>query len=239
MIFALLVVTIIGNAEPIFTFKPSMAYDTLERCEEQLISDLSEGDRISTYDYFSQNRRMISSQTRFKKTFATCVEASVPQPLMNEIGNNVAPMPLDFIPSKNRPRSRPENLATSAALNAALNSSGPVRDGVEPLALKNILGMREAINKCWNVGALSKSAMATSVIVEMELTLDGKPVGNSIKMLGFEGGDEISAERAFESARRAIIRCGAQGFELPKDQYDTWRRMNLTFDLRSFLPRLR
>ena len=45
MIFVLLVVTIIGADEPIFTFKPSIAFDTLERCEEQLISDLSDGDR--------------------------------------------------------------------------------------------------------------------------------------------------------------------------------------------------
>ncbi|MDA7479739.1 YbgC/FadM family acyl-CoA thioesterase [Planktomarina temperata] len=67
-------------------------------------------------------------------------------------------------------------------------------------------------------------------VVEMELTRDGKPVANSIKMLGFEGGDEISAERAFETALRAIQGCGAQGFELPKDQFATWRRVELTFN---------
>ena len=74
------------------------------------------------------------------------------------------------------------------------------------------------------------AALSTIVVVEMELTLDGKPVPNSIKMLGFEGGDDMSAERAFETALRAIQGCGAQGFELPKDQFATWRRVELTFN---------
>ena len=49
--------------------------------------------------------------------------------------------------------------------------------------------------------------------------------------LAIQGGDDISAEQAFETAMRAIRVCGAQGFELPKDQYATWRRMELTFNL--------
>jgi hypothetical protein len=68
------------------------------------------------------------------------------------------------------------------------------------------------------------------VVVEMELTLDGKPVANSIKMLGFEGGNDTSAERVFETALRAIRGCGAQGFDLPKDKYESWRRVELTFN---------
>ena len=81
------------------------------------------------------------------------------------------------------------------------------------------------------LGALS--AASPTVVVEMELTLDGKPVPNSIKMLGFEGGDDMSAERAFETALRAIQGCGAQGFELPKDQFATWRRVELTFSTKN------
>jgi hypothetical protein len=216
--FALLVVTTIGNTEPIFTFKPAIAFDTLERCEEQLINDLSEGDHISTYDYFSQNRRMISSQTQFKKTFATCIETSVPWPLVNKFGNNSIVLPLALNPLKTRPRSRPEDLAVSEALNTASISSDTYSS------------MRDAIAGCWNVGALSPAVLSTIVEVEIELTLDGKPVPNSIKMLGFEGGDEISAKLIFETALRAIQRCGAQGFELPRDQYDAWRRMVLIFN---------
>jgi V8-like Glu-specific endopeptidase len=91
-------------------------------------------------------------------------------------------------------------------------------------------GMQLAIAECWNLGALSAAALSTIVVVEMELTLDGKPVANSIKMLGFEGGNDTSAERVFETALRAIRGCGAQGFDLPKDKYESWRRVELTFN---------
>ena len=227
MIFVLLVVTIIGADEPIFTFKPSIAFDTLESCEEQLISDLSDDDRISSYEYSSQNRTMISSQTQFKKTFATCVETSVPTPLMSAIGNRGVPMPP-------RPRSRPGHIVIAAALKAMVEGDEAPAEPeapVAPLAEQFIRGMQLAIAECWNLGALS--AASPTVVVEMELTLDGKPVPNSIKMLGFEGGDEILVEPAFESAKRAIQRCGAQGFELPKDQFATWRRVELTFSTKN------
>ncbi len=238
IIFVLLVVTIIGNTEPIFTFKPSIAFDTLERCEERLMNDWSEGDRISNYEYSSQNRRMVSSQSRFKKTFATCVETGVPLPLMSEIGNSGAPMPLpeqprpeiEAKPILSPPRSRPVHLVIAAALEAALNASDPERDEAAPLAEQFIRGMKLAIAECWNLGALSSAALSTIVDVEMELTRDGKPVANSIKMLGFEGGDDVSAKRAFENAKRAILNCGAQGFKLPKEQFETWRRVKITFN---------
>jgi hypothetical protein len=122
----------------------------------------------------------------------------------------------------------------TAALNAALMADDAAPAGPEsaaaPLAEQYIRGMQLAVAECWNLGALSSAALSTIVVVEMELTLDAKPVANSIKMLGYEGGDDISAERAFETALRAIRGCGAQGFELPKDQYATWRRVELTFN---------
>jgi hypothetical protein len=121
-----------------------------------------------------------------------------------------------------------------AALNAALMAGDATPVAAEaataPLAEQYIRGMQLAIAECWNLGALSSAALSTIVVVEMELTLDGKPVPNSIKMLGFEGGDDMSAERAFETALRAIQGCGALGFELPKDQFSTWRRVELTFN---------
>ena len=140
-------------------------------------------------------------------------------------------------PVQEPPEPEPEELQidpVTAALNAALMAGDVAPAGPEaaavPLAEQFIRGMQLAIAECWNLGALSSAALSTIVVVEMELTLDGKPVPNSIKMLGFEGGDDISAERAFETALRAIQGCGAQGFELPKDQFSTWRRVELTFN---------
>ncbi|MEM6478789.1 MAG: energy transducer TonB, partial [Pseudomonadota bacterium] len=35
---------------------------------------------------------------------------------------------------------------------------------------------------------------------------------------------------AFEAARRAIIRCGAKGFDLPSEKYDQWKEIEMTFN---------
>ena len=117
----------------------------------------------------------------------------------------------------------------TAALNAALMADDATPKGPE-LGQDNIATFAARIKECWNLGALSSTALSTVVVVEMELTLDGGLVPNSIKMLGFEGGDKRSATAAFEAAVDAIIECAAQGFDLPKDQYATWRRVELTFN---------
>ena len=35
--------------------------------------------------------------------------------------------------------------------------------------------------------------------------------------------------RQIEAARRAIIRCGAKGFQLPPDKYEQWRTIEMEF----------
>ena len=184
---------------------------------------------------------------------AQAPEAAAPEIVTEAEKPSAAPVVTANAPERSvRPRSRPAPPAAqvpepaavepessqidpvTAALNAALMAGDEAPVGPEaaaaPLAEQFIRGMQRAIAECWNLGALSSAALSTIVVVEMELTRDGKPVANSIKMLGFEGGDEISAERAFETALRAIQGCGAQGFELPKDQFATWRRVELTFN---------
>ena len=141
-----------------------------------------------------------------------------------------APAPEPLEPDAEAPQIAPVTAALNAALLAGDATLGAPEAATAPLAEQFIRGMQLAIAECWNLGALSSAALSTIVVVEMELTLDGKPVPNSIKMLGFEGGDDMSAERAFETALRAIQGCGAQGFELPKDQFATWRRVELTFN---------
>jgi hypothetical protein len=141
-----------------------------------------------------------------------------------------APAPEPLEPDAEAPQIDPVTAALNAALMAGDATLGAPEAATAPLAEQFIRGMQLAIAECWNLGALSSAALSTIVVVEMELTLDGKPVPNSIKMLGYSGENERSAADAFEAAVDAITRCGAQGFELPKDQYATWRRMELTFN---------
>ena len=44
------------------------------------------------------------------------------------------------------------------------------------------------------------------------------------------GGSAASAKQAFEAARRAIIRCGSSGYDLPEDKYGQWKEIEMTFN---------
>jgi len=80
------------------------------------------------------------------------------------------------------------------------------------------------------VAALSTEALRTTVIVYVAVAQDGTPDATSIRMISFSGGSEAAANQAFQVARRAILRSGAEGFKLPADKYDTWKELELVFD---------
>ncbi|MGR3703725.1 MAG: energy transducer TonB [Paracoccaceae bacterium] len=115
-------------------------------------------------------------------------------------------------------------LAGGAASPAAGGQSGPPMTSGERDAL------RVAVQQCWNVGSLSSEALRTTVVVAVSMTEDGRPQPETLRMQGYEGGSAEAARQAFESARRAIIRCGANGFNLPRDKYDQWRDIEMTFN---------
>ena len=127
-----------------------------------------------------------------------------------------------------------------AALNEALTGSTNESESdasiesqktvTEALAPGTIRGMQLAISPCWNLGASSSAALSTTVVVGMELSIEGKPLASSIYLVGYEGGDDASAQRAFETAQRAINDCGAKGFELPADKYSAWKKVEITFN---------
>jgi len=86
------------------------------------------------------------------------------------------------------------------------------------------------VKQCWNVGALSSEALRTTVTVRVSMNADGKPDIKTIKMVGYEGGSEAAAKQAYEAGRRAIVRCGSDGFPLPAEKYDHWREIEIVFN---------
>lgn len=122
--------------------------------------------------------------------------------------------------------------AVNAALAAALGSGqqAPERAAGPPLTSGEKDALRVAVQQCWNVGSLSSEALATTVVVTVAMAEDGKPNAGSIRMLSASGGSDAAARQAFEAARRAIIRCGANGFDLPIAKYDQWRDIEMTFN---------
>ncbi|MBW6507405.1 MAG: hypothetical protein K0B00_11720, partial [Rhodobacteraceae bacterium] len=87
-----------------------------------------------------------------------------------------------------------------------------------------------AVKACWNVGALSTDALRTTVTIGLEMAPDGRPNAASIRRISAEGGTEASAAQAFDAGRRAILRCGANGFPLPPEKYDQWASIEIVFN---------
>jgi hypothetical protein len=107
---------------------------------------------------------------------------------------------------------------------AASRASGP------PLTAGEKDALRVAVQQCWNVGSLSSEALATTVVVAVDMAETGRPDIASIRMLSHSGGSATAARQSFEAARRAIIRCGADGFDLPREKYEQWRDIEMTFN---------
>ncbi|MFD3191699.1 energy transducer TonB [Sedimentitalea sp. HM32M-2] len=134
-------------------------------------------------------------------------------------------------PAPQRPAPDTAN-AVNAALAEALAGEASAAEAPvgPPLSAGEKDALRVAVSQCWNVGSLSTDALATTVVVAVALTPDGKPVSSSIRMLSQSGGTPASARDAFAAARRAIMRCGARGFALPPEKYGHWRDIEMTFN---------
>lgn len=89
-------------------------------------------------------------------------------------------------------------------------------------------GFRQQVQGCWRVTPGSEAA-TLSVTVHATLDRDGRITGDVTRMAGSEGSAEAETE-AFQSARRALLRCQGDGYALPPEKYDLWKEVELTFD---------
>lgn len=90
--------------------------------------------------------------------------------------------------------------------------------------------LRVAVQDCWNLGSLSSAAQRVVVTVGVSMSPDGLPIVDSIRQISATGGSGGAAQQAYEAARRAIIRCGRDGYGLPPEKYDQWRDIEMTFN---------
>lgn len=116
------------------------------------------------------------------------------------------------------------NDALTEALGGGTEPSGP------PLTSGEKDAMRLAVSQCWNVGSLSTDALNVVVVVGFSLNRDGTVVGGSLRMLESSGGTGGATNQAYEAARRAILRCGSKGYDLPADKYAQWQDIEITFN---------
>lgn len=174
---------------------------------------------------------------------ATAAPAQSPRPAKKpEKPSEPAPDEAAAAASETAPAAEEADAATEDAMEAALaealsgeqsdepapgagaaDSGPPMTDGEKDALVV-------AVKQCWNVGSLSTDALRTVVTVAVSMGQDGKPDAGSIRMVGFEGGDETSARQAFEAGRRAIIRCAGEGYPLPADKYAQWQEIEIVFN---------
>jgi hypothetical protein len=99
---------------------------------------------------------------------------------------------------------------------------GPPMTGAERDAF------RLSVQGCWVVDPGAQAAGVTVTVV-FELDRSGMVVSGP-DLLTSSGGTPGAVEAAFQSARRAITRCGREGFQLPEDKFEQWRVVEMTFD---------
>lgn len=74
----------------------------------------------------------------------------------------------------------------------------------------------------------SDAARAT-VTVAFALDREGRVEGD-VRLLDATGGSQAAQDTAFGAARRAVLRCQREGYDLPPEKYDQWRAVELTFN---------
>lgn len=142
-----------------------------------------------------------------------------------------------------RPKGRPAKLAeknardadaiaaavAAAAAEAAASASQADRAPVgPPLNQAEKDGLRLAVQKCWNVGSLSSDALRIKVVIGIQLERNGEPRVNTVRMIRSTPGSDSATNKAYEAARRAVLRCGP--YTLPPEKYDHWQNVEITFN---------
>lgn len=138
-------------------------------------------------------------------------------------------------PEEATPEEPVEDTAVADALAAALatadNPPAPAAPVGPPLTGLEESSFRLSVSKCWVV---DNGSQAANVTVEVGFTLDRnrRVVNSEVTLLSSSGGDDRATRAAFDSARRAILRCSVEGggFPLPTEKYDHWKEVVLTFD---------
>ena len=156
--------------------------------------------------------------------------AAAEVPVEDPVADPVADAPVIEVPADELPVSTAaDDAAVAAALEAALSGvAEPAAAEGPPMTGSERDAFRVAVSSCWNVDVGSEAANVT-VTVGFELGRDGKVAGD-VRQIGGSGGSDAAIQTAFGAARRAILRCQQDGFQLPEDKYDQWREVEMTFD---------
>lgn len=131
------------------------------------------------------------------------------------------------------PKVLPDLKELEAALSDALSeetteTDNTGRNALMALSTAELESFRREVSECWMIGPGSAESRV-SLVVSFDMTPEGKPIADSIFLVSFDGVDIQAVERAYQSARRAILRCGVKGYTLPATKYESWKTVELSF----------
>jgi hypothetical protein len=145
---------------------------------------------------------------------------------------------------KRRPSQRPKEKADKAKkkeeekketfesqIAKALASPTRRFDSALPLSISEIDLVRQQIAACWNLPAGAREAEDLAIEVWVAMNPDGTVREARIRDKGRMETDPFFRSAA-ESALRAILNPRCNPLRLPRQKYDHWKTMTLTFDPR-------
>ncbi len=178
-------------------------------------------------------------------------DAAQPEETTTEIVTE-AEEPASAAPTQSlRPVARPERVASAqpepetapasddvdsvvADLLEEATAPAPAPSG-PPLSRGETEAFRIAVQECWNVDVGSQAA---DVVVTVGFSLsEGGVVEGDVRLISAQGGTEAAQRTAYQSARRAVLRCQRGGYDLPVEKYDQWREIEMTFNPESMRVR--
>ena len=84
---------------------------------------------------------------------------------------------------------------------------------------------RSQVQSCWML-----NENPTAVVIGFSLDRSGRPDAVSMRLISNNVGSDAQISQAFAAAKRAVLRCGREGYDLPVEKYEQWRDIELTFD---------
>ncbi len=111
----------------------------------------------------------------------------------------------------------------------ALSNQPVSHDPTRPLTMSEIDAVRHQIAQCWNVPAGAKDAEDLVIAIGMQMNPDG-----SVRRAEIQDQTRLRQDQFFraaaESALRAVLNPRCNPLRLPRDKYDRWKTMTLTFN---------
>ena len=112
----------------------------------------------------------------------------------------------------------------AAASDQVASLGGERSTGGTTLTQSEMDALRNQIQACWNPPAGVIDAGDLRVSVQFSLDQAGRVEGQPVVT------QSSGNRQADESARRAVLRCGVNGYQLPADKYDAWQVVIVNFD---------